>query len=914
MADTVSDGTDGTDRGRSDTPDTTDTLERHDGYRRDWEAYVVLRDGSVAHVRPITPGDADALRRFHDAQSEESVYLRFFAPLRHLSDRDVERFTHVDNDSRVALVATVGEDIIGIARYDRLDDPSDAEVAFNISDHYQGRGVGSVLLEHLAAIATEAGVQRFVADVLPQNRKMMKVFTDAGYQVAHHFDDGVIAVEFRIEPTDESQAVQLAREHRAEAQSMHAVLSPSSIAVIGVSRRPDAIGSIVLDNVIDAGFTGQIHVVNSEADTVRGLRAHRRVSDIGEPIDLAVVAVPAEAVLDVVDDCAAAGVRTLLVVSTGFAEAGPEGEARQEALLHRARTAGIRVIGPNSLGLVNTTPDIRLDATLARRLPGNGTLGLFAQSGGLGLSLLAASDQRGLGISVFASAGNRIDVSGNDVMRYWIDDDSTKAVGVYLESVGNARKFSRIARQLSLRKPVVCVKSATNGQVTPGHRARTTHVGMDAFRAMLAQAGVIQAGSIRELIHICEMVTHQPLPAGDRLAVLGNSPGLNAIAASTALAEGLKVTRGPLGLEMETSAREVATAVEEALADPSVDSVIVTLMPPFRSSEEEIAGAIAHVSWASPKPLVSVFVGTRDVTPVMRRAGRLISPETGQRRIVPVHTAPLEAVPALAAAARYAAWRRADHGERVHPTGIDRRAARRLVQGVLAETPQGRELHQDEVRELLADYGIEVWPTVAVRDADEAVAAANELGYPVVVKSMIPSVRSRPGAGAMRDDLQDDAAVRAAFTSIGERLAVFGDPRIVVQRMATPGVPTVLATTEDPLFGPVVSFGIAGAPRELLGDVTHRIPPLTDVDVAALVTTLQAAPMLLGHNGSPGVDVAALEDTIARVSVLADEIPEVAHLALHTLNAHPGGCEVLGAQARVAPASARADAGRRALT
>src|SRR5450759_2395835 len=467
----------------------TDTASLPDGYPAQWEADVVRRDGSVAHVRPILPIDADRLRRFHAGQSAESIYLRFFAPLKTLSDKDVARFTQVDYDSRVALVATVRGEIIGVARYDRLDAKT-AEVAFNISDAFQGKGVGSVLLEHLAAVAQERGVAKFVADVLPQNRKMIQVFNDAGYEVSHNFDNGVIAVAFEIEPTVQSLAVRLSREHRAESVSVRSMLFPDSIAVIGASRRTDSIGHQLLASIRAGGFTGTVHAVNIEARHVQGLKAYSRVSEIPDHIDLAVVAVPAASVQLVVQDCATAGVKALLVVSAGFAESGPAGQQRQDELLRTARGSGMRVIGPNSFGVINFHPDVRLNATLAHELPPAGHLGLVAQSGALGIAVLALAARRNLGISVFASAGNRVDVSGNDFMQYWIDDDDTHAVGLYLESMGNPRKFSRISRQLALRKPVIVVKSGISSYgVPPGHRVRASHVPPAAFDALLRQAG-----------------------------------------------------------------------------------------------------------------------------------------------------------------------------------------------------------------------------------------------------------------------------------------------------------------------------------------------------------------------------------------------------------------------------------------
>src|SRR5665648_177798 len=570
----------------------TDADARPDAHPVWWEADVVLRDGSVAHVRPILPTDADRLRRFHAGQSAESIYLRFFAALKTLSDKDVARFTQVDYDSRVALVATVRDEIIGVARYDKLD-ATTAEVAFHIADAHQGMGDGSVLLEHLAAIGQERGVAKFVADVLPQNRKMIQVFTDAGYEVKYHFDDGVIAVAFTIEPTEQSQAVRLSREHRAEALSLRSLLFPDSIAVIGASRRVDSIGHQLLTNIRAGGFKGRVHAVNIEARHVQGLEAHSRVSEIPDHIDLAVVAVPAESVQLVVQDCATAGVKTLLVVSAGFAESGPAGQQRQDELLRTARGSGMRVIGPNSFGVINSHPDVRLNATLAHVLPPAGTLGLVAESGALGIAVLALAARRNLGISVFASAGNRVDVSGNDFMQYWIDDDDTHVVGLYLESMGNPRKFSRIARQLALRKPVIVVKSGILSYgVAPGHRVRPSSVPPAAFDAMLRQAGVIRVESVHQLFDVAQLVVHQPLPRGGRVAIVGNSHALGALTAQACVSWGLEVTHGPVSVPSDAKATEFATALDAAFGDDRVDSVLTCFIPPLVTTGEDVAHAV----------------------------------------------------------------------------------------------------------------------------------------------------------------------------------------------------------------------------------------------------------------------------------------------------------------------------------
>ena len=882
-------------------------VELPPGYPLQWEADVVLRDGSVGHLRPIRPTDEDGVRAFHSRQSDESIYLRFFAPLRQLSDKDVRRFTHVDYADRVALVITVSDDILGIGRYDRIDATS-AEVAFNVSDHYQGRGIGSVLLEHLAAIAQEFGISRFTAEVLPQNRKMLTVFSEAGYEVSRKVEDGIVALHFDIEPTDRSKAVTMSREHRAEAISVSRFLRPKVVAVIGAGRSPHTMGHHFLKNLLDAEFTGEVHPVNRKAKRILGRTAYASIGDVPGPVDLAVVAVPAEKVLRVVDECAEAGVGALLIVSSGFGEGGP-GDDLQAELVRRARGSGMRIVGPNSFGIINTHPALSINASLSPTMPPIGHLGLFAQSGALGIAVLASAARRNLGISTFASAGNRVDVSGNDFMQYWIDDDDTHAVGLYLESMGNPRKFSRIARNLGLIKPVIVVQSGISAYgAPPGHQVRRTKVRPAVFGAMLRQAGVIKVSNVHQLFDVAQLVVHQPLPAGRRVAIVGNSAALGALSAGAVAGRGLTVTHGPVNLPSDATLEEFREALTTAFESPDVDSVITCFIPPIVAHDEEVTDAVRAAARGSEKTCVATFLGMRGVDSATHMD------EGGTGQAIPIYAMPEDAAYALAKATKYAEWRAKDHGVPVAPAGINRRVAEDVVHTVLSVTPEGRRLDADETTALLAAYGVDVWPSRRVSTIEEAVAAADEIGYPVVLKSTAPMLRHQGGVTGVRVDLGNAQSVLEAWDSLHERLSPLAAGQLEVQRMATPGVACLVSSDEDMLFGPVVSFGVAGLPTELLDDIGYRIPPLTDVAVSELISSVKAAPVLHGHRGSTPVHRAALADLIARVSVISDDMPEVLSMRLNPVNAHPGGVEVLGAEVTVAPMSRRVDPGRRSLT
>ena len=872
-------------------------------YPGHWEADVVLRDGGVAHVRPIRPQDAPAVHAFHDAQSAESVYLRFFAPLPHLSDKDVARFTQVDYVNRVGLVATLGDDIVGIARYDRVEGTS-AEVAFNISDGHQGRGLGSVLLEHLTVAARERGITRFVAEVLPQNRKMMGVFTDAGYEVTHGYEDGVISLAFDISPTENSARVRESREHRAESRSMRGLLNPRSVVVVGASREPDSIGHRLLHNILAGGFTGAVHAVNHDAFEVQGVPSHARVTDAPGPIDLAVVAVPADAVEDVVRDCAAAGVHGLVVVSGGFAETGEPGRRRQDELVRLARANGMRVVGPNSFGVVNNDPLVRLNASLAPSLPPAGRFGLFSQSGALGIAVLDSAARRSLGVSSFVSAGNRADVSGNDVMQYWLDDTSTDAVGLYLESMGNPRKFSRIARRLARAKPVIVVKSGVSSfGVPPGHAVRASRLPREALDEMLRQSGVIRVENVHQLFDVAQLVVHQPLPAGPRVAVVTNSDALGALAADACTSWGLEVVHGPVAVPSAATAPQFRDALTLAFADPDVDSVVVGFIPPLVTLDTDVAGAVAEVAGASEKTCVATFLGMHGLTDALSSGART----------VPAYPTPEDSVRALVSATRYSQWRQRDRGGRVAPGPIYRDAAHAVVAAATPFGPDGAWLSNQQSAALLAAYGIELWPSFAVRTADEAVAAAARVGYPVVLKATAESLRHRADLGAVRLDIVREDQLREAFAEMHERLQALGADVFAVQAMAPPGLACVVRSTEDPLFGPVVEFGVGGPPTELLGDVARRFPPLREGDVADLVRSVRAAPLLFGHRGAAPVDVDSLEDLIARLSVLADELPQVAYLELNPVVVSTRGLAVLDAGIRLAEPPGRTDTDQRRL-
>ncbi len=806
-----------------------------------------------------------------------------------------------------AVALRPSDEIIAVGRYERLLDVGDgksAEVAFVVADAHQGRGLGPILLEYLAAAAAENGLTMFVAEVLSENRNMVTVFREAGYQVSRTFDGGVLRLEFAIDPTEALVSVRNSRERAAEARSMGNVLSPRSVAVIGASADPAKVGNAVLTNLLRGGFTGPVYPVNAEHRSVHGVRAYKTVREIPDDVDLAVVAVPAESISSVLDDCLDKGVKALVVVSSGFSDSGPDGRASERKLVHAARAHGMRLIGPNALGVANNDPAISLNATLAPVLPAAGNVGFFCQSGALGIAILDEAARSRIGLSAFVSAGNRADVSGNDLLQYWDSDQTTEVVLLYLESFGNPRKFSRIARRVARKKPIVAVKSGRHA-VPPVLAATGVEIDDSIVRALFEQAGVIQVGSISQLFDCALLFGYQPLPAGPRLAVIGNSTALGVLAADAARSEGLQVS-DPIDLGAQASPELFASAVRDALASFDVDAVIAVFVPPVAIPVEPFAKALKDAVEGSDKPILTTFLAAEGVPAVLTVRDDAGNPTRGS---VPSYPGPERAALALARAWRYAEWRSKPASKVVRPAGIDSERARQMVAAWL-ENSTGRWLSDFEAAELLACYGIHVVEFRSVLSEDEAVAAADALGYPVVVKATGELWRHRPDLGGVRLDLVGPDSVRLAYSDLA---AASGEPLLHVQKMAPKGIGCVVAVQDDPSFGSLISFGLAGVISDLLGDRAYRVLPLTEDAATELIDAPKAAPLLSGYRNAVPVNKGALVDLVQRISTLADDIPEVRELACEPVLASAVGAEITDARVRIGPEPSAVDLGPRRL-
>ena len=855
---------------------------------------VILRDGTALRLRPPRAGDEEALIEFLSGLSQQSLYYRFHGSPT-VNTKLVRPFVDPDWQERGHLVAELEGRVIALATYVRLRDPAAAEVAFVVADEFQRRGIGTRLLEQLAERAAAFGIERFVAEVLPANSQMLRVFEAVGFESTRKLESGTVEVEFRIEPTEHYLERVDARDHLAAAASLRPFFAPTSVAVLGASRRRESIGGLLFRNIVAAEFEGVAYPVNQRGDAVAGVRGYRSVTELPEVPDLAVVCLPAAHVLSGVEDALRRGTRAICVISAGFAEIGEEGRARQDDLLALIRAHGGRLVGPNCLGIAVSAP--HLNATFGPRALPPGPVAFSSQSGALGLALLEKAQERGIGLSAFVSIGNKADVSSNDLLEYWEDDPETSLITLYLESFGNPRRFGRIARRVARKKPILAKKSGTTSS---GARAASSHTAAlagseAAVEALFHQAGVIRARTLEELIDAAALFAGQPLPAGRRVAVITNAGGLGILCADACDAAGLELPT--LTTETEAALRAVlpgeasvanpvdmlgsatGATYEQALpivlADPGVDAVIVLFVPPVVAGAEEIAAAVGRVAaGADGKPVLTSLIAEGEL-PVTPGLTNFPYPESAAR--------------ALGLAAARAEWLRRPAGSVPSVDGVDVARGRAVVAGALE---QGDDvwLGPAQVRELLEAYAIPVVPERVAGTSDEAAAAAAELGFPAVVKSAAP--------GAHKTEMGGIALGLTSEDEVREAAARIGLP-IIVQPMLDGSAELLAGIVQDPVFGPLVAFGPGGVFAELIGQAAFRIAPLTDADADELVTGGKAGELVRGFRGKPPSDEHALAELLHRLSRLGDDLHEVAELDLNPVIASPTGCVAVDARVRV---------------
>jgi acetyl coenzyme A synthetase (ADP forming)-like protein len=889
------------------------------------ESRVILRDGTLAIVRVTGPADRDALRRFFHDLSPESHRRRFFT-LADPAETLLESFCDSGNLSRQATLVALrlaGDELrpIAVGSYLDLGDAA-AEAAFAVSDPFQGRGLGTILLERLATMATANGFRRFEATVLPDNAAMLEMFHESGFEIRSKSDRGCITVLLSLCPTSESVAAADRRLRLATVASIRPLLTPRNVAVVGASRDPGGIGARVLHAVVDGGFAGNVYPINPHAAELEGLRCYGSIGDAPHDVDLALIAVPAPAVLGVANQCAAAGVKALVVITAGFAEIGDAGRARQQQLVQAVRGHGLRMVGPNCMGLLTTAPDVRLNASFSPVVPPAGRVAFSSQSGALGLAILELARERQVGLSSFVSVGNKADVSSNDLLEYWEADERTAVILLYLESFGNPRRFGRLARRIGRKKPIVAVKA---GRTSAGVRAAGSHtaalVASDTtVDALFHQSGVIRADTMDDMFDIAICLDSQPLPAGRRVAIVTNAGGPGILAVDACEAAGLTVTPfspatcerltaflppeasigNPVDMVASAGPDAYRRAIEVTLTSADSDALIVIYTPVDPRSSADTLQAIrdgiaaGRRAGAAGKPVLACL---------MAGPGRP-HPLDGAGERVPSYAFPENCARALAKVARYAEWRAQPPALLWSFDDIRVDDARAVCRRAL-ETRGDGWLTGDEAGAVLAAFGLPLAAGLLAHSGEEAAALGRRLGFPVAAKLASRSVQHKTDVGAVRLNLNSDAGVTRAYEDImtcGRGLVPDGDiDGVLIQSMITGGVETVIGVAYDPLFGPVVAFGLGGIHVEILGDVRFRVAPLTDRDAGELLHEIKGVRLLEGYRGHPPADLDALRQLLLRTSRLAVDVPEIVELDLNPVMAMPPGhgCRIVDARIKV---------------
>jgi acetyl coenzyme A synthetase (ADP forming)-like protein len=859
------------------------------------ESDVVLRDGSTMRFRPPDRADGDALLAFFRDLSDRSLYLRFHGHPA-VDEALVDPVLEPDWLERGALIGTMEGRIVAVANYVRLRAVATAEVAFAVADEFQGRGIGTRLLERLAAIAADVGIEEFVADVMATNHAMLNVFADAGFETRRETIQGTIELHLSVGTSELLRTRIDERDHIGVVTSLGGFFGPKSVAVVGASPRPGSIGGELFRNVLRAEFDGSCFPVNRSGDPVAGVRAYRTFAEIGEQIDLAVICLPGPAVIEAAHEALEGGVRSLCVISAGFAETGAQGAARQEELVGLVRGHGARLLGPNCLGIAVAA--LRLNATFGPRALPPGNVGFSSQSGALGLAVLERAAERGLGLSSFVSIGNKADISSNDLLEYWEDDPDTGVVLLYLESFGNPRKFARIARRVARSKPIVAMKAGRTGA---GARAASSHTAAlagseAAVDALFHEAGVLRVESLEDLLDVTGLLAGQPLPRGRRVAVLTNAGGLGILCADACERSGLTLpaladetveqlrtflpAEASLANPIDMLGSAVGTSYEQALGhllrDPATDAVIVLFVPPVVAGAREVASAIARAverAGQHEKPVLTCVIDSGGI------------PEELLAAPAATFAFPEAAACALGRAAERMEWLRRPQGSVPSLEGIDAAAAHQLVSNA-----EDGWLQSEVVRDLLAAYGIPVVAELPADSVDEAIAAAEHLGFPVVLKTAVAG-EHKTESGGVALDLRDVDAVRAAARRIG--------PPLIVQPLVRTGVELLVGAVQDDAFGPLVALGPGGVLAELVGDARFRLAPLTDRDAQELAEAGKAGALLAGFRGAAPADTLAVIDLLLRVSRLVDDLPELAELDLNPVIAGPDGCVAVDARLRL---------------
>jgi acetyltransferase len=867
---------------------------------------VALKDGSSLHLRPIQMSDEERLLALFSRMSKQTIYLRFHHVLTHMSREESRRFCTVDFVDTFALVGTLGEGpeerIIAVGRYARQPGANRAQIAFEVEDKYQGLGIGTHLLDQLAYAARDKGITMFEAEVLAENKDMMNVLINSGFNMQRQYQGTTYIGILDLAPTDVVEQKSTEREKFTSIASLRAFLNPKSVAVIGASRRPNTIGNFVFRNLIQQDFKGVVYPVNPNAEVIAAVKAYPSILDIPGDIDLAIISIPADKVQQVVEECAHKGVKGVVVLTSGFSDIGPEGMERQNKLVNTIRNYGMRMLGPNCMGMINTNPEINLNATFSAVVPPHGNIAFATQSGVLGSAILMYATNLNIGLSTFVSIGNRADVSSNELLQYWEDDPDTDVVLLYLESFGNPRKFTRIARSITAKKPVIAV---TSNRTPLQLRVTTSQTGamatdQAATEALFNQAGILRADTLEDLFDTGSLLANQPLPQGNRVAIISNAGGPALLTAEACKARGLEIPvlspnttaqlkallspraniSNPIDMSPEFTIHQYRDALKLLLADGNVDIVVVIFIPPILKLSDEFAAIIREVAplfRESGKPLVTSFLGLR---------GARIELGSNDSRFVPSFAFPESTAGALARALEFSQRLKKPVGKIPEFSDINKEKAGGIIQSALEKSGKDQAwLDAESILGLLDCYGIKFVTLKLAKTPVEAAAAAEEVCFPVAVKILSSTISQKTDVEGVILDCRSRAEVEKAFVRIGDNLKRIGKPEdmqgVIIQKMVQGGIEVIVGVTQHPAFGPLIMFGLGGVYVELFKDVTFSIHPLTDLDAHDMVRAVKAYQLLEGWRGSRRADIPSIEELLLRISALVENHPQVLEMDLN---------------------------------
>ena len=888
-----------------------------------YETNVSLEDGSKILFRAIHPEDAEACVSFIHSINSQTKFLRFGHPKEAPSIESLRNFCKVDYASAFVMAAEVvhdGKEMLAIARYYKLPDKNSAELFILVDETYQGKGLGLVILENLFRVAHSQGISAFETDIPLEHEPIHSLITRFGFHVTKVSEKNISHVVIPIVSTKKSIHKEEEEERLATIESLKSILYPKSIAVVGASRYPGTIGYLLVRSLIESGYVGAVYPVNPNIEVVSSIKTYPSVLAIPGEVEMAILAVPAPVVLKVAEECGQKGVRGLIVISDGFKESGPEGAVRERELREIALGHGMRIVGPNCMGVINTDPAINMNATFSPAVNQPGNVSFLSQSGAMGEVILGYARSLNIGLSTFVSAGNRADVSPNDLVQYWEHDPATKVILLYLESFGNPHNFVRITRRVSAKKPIVVVKS---GSTSAGSRAASSHTGALATsetvtEALFHQTGIIRVNGVEELFDVASLLSNQPLPKGRRLVIVTNGGGPGILAADAASNHGLLLPEispetleaiklhikrnihinNPIDTTAQASPAEFEGILKELASDKGNDAVLFIFVPPSMVDVKEVENGLRRVAplfRSNKKTLLVCFMGHKGLSAEIGTPGKY----------VPSYLFPESAISALAKAVEYSERVARPESAPIKLLDINREKAKQIIAAAMKHnTPHHSWLAIEQIAELLECYGIRFAATKFAKNADEAAKIARKIGFPVVIKLASATITHKTDVGGVQLNIKSESEVIQAFDAIKDKLIQLGKQNemdgVMIQKMVTEGIETIVGVSNDPSFGHLIMFGMGGVNAELLNDVAFRLNPLTELDAKELIGSIKMSKLFEGYRGTPPIDKPALKDLLLRLSAMVEDNPQITELDFNPVKVLPAGQGYWVVDARIA--------------